>query len=225
MSPSNGLSVAEHLYARSDDQALLDHARAFWRSHGPADPESAEVARFARVAAFRSGSADDDLWQARAVAAACTTGAWRSLALSLQQYFYRLLGRGEHEAAEGVLEEMERLAEHEHEGPPEKDLVSGILAERRALLLTDRGEWSAALTYYKKALDLCPQGTRRSLKVRGGLARSEWLAGGDHEVAANEFKSLASESKAFPDVRNAALTNVAAAKAEDRSGSVPFDLV
>lgn len=225
MNISNDAFVAEQLYESGDDQGLLEHAAAVWGIHGSNALGSAEVARFARIAAFRSKSRDDDLWQARAVAAACITGAWRSLALSLQQYFFRLLALGEHEAAEGVLDEMERLAQQEHEGPPVKKLVSGILAERRALLLTGRGEWQAAAICYEAALALCPKGARRFLKVKGGLARSRWLAGGDHGAAVIEFESLAATSEAFPDVHNAALTNLAAAKAGDRPGSAPFDLI
>lgn len=225
MNISSDAVVAERLYASGDDQGLLDHAATVWTTHGSNALGSAEVARFARIAAFRSKSRDDDLWQARAVAAACITGAWGSLALSLQQYFFRLLAQGEHEAAAGVLDEMERLAQQEHEGPPDKKLVSGILAERRALLFAERGEWQAAADCYEEALALCPDGSRRFLKVKGGLARSRWLAGGDRDAAVSEFESLTAASEAFPDVHNAAIANLAAARAGDLQLAVPFDLI
>lgn len=225
MNAKSGVDLVEDLYAAGDDRGLLEFARNFWSYHGSSHPESPEVARFARVAAFRSATGEDELWQARAVEAAYFTGAWRSLALSLQQYFFRPLALGNHEAAEGVLAEMERLAQQEHEGLPTKELVNGILAERRALLLTERAEWLAAANFYEKALDFCPDPSRRFLKVKGGLVRSKWLAGGDHATAATAFESLAADGEPYPDVHSAALTNLAAARAEDRMSSVPFDLV
>lgn len=244
----------EQLYANGRDQDLLDLADKVWADNGPDCPGAAEVARFARVAAYKKGAqaataleearakadaaqveearervehakAEDDLWQARTIVAASITGTWRTLALSLQQYFHRCIDRREYPAAEAVLEMMEELAQKPHEGLPPEDLTVGILAERRGLLLTELEKWDETAASYQTALDLCPTGERRYLKVSGGLARCKWLAGGDDAAAAQAFEALRDESEAFPDVHEQAVANLDAARAGDRSMSVPFDLV
>ena len=123
---------AERLFAKGGDEALdelLELATEFWDRHGPTGPDAAEVARLARVAAYLRKPAEDHVWQARAVEAACMTGAWRSLALSLRQYADRLVDNDDFESAESVLHAMEMLAQLRHEGLPESGLVEGILAE------------------------------------------------------------------------------------------------
>jgi len=225
MTQTDDVLRAAELYASGDDHELLSHASEFWARHGSTGAGAAELARFARIAAFRAGAAESDLWQARAISAACQTGAWRSLALSLQPHFYKLVGSGELDAAEQVLDEMASLASSDHADPPERDLVDGILSERRALLFAERGDWPRAAEWYRTALALCPAGDRRELKVKGGLARSEWLGGGTDSDAVAAFESLETLAEPFPDVHEAARENLAAARVGDRARSVPFDLI
>ena len=141
MSATGDVVRAEQLYTWGRYEELLDLSSQFWATQGSTTPGAAEIARYARIAAFRVQPAEADLWQARAITAACATGSWRSLALSLQPYFMRLLGSCEYGAAEAVLDEMEMLARSDHIGAPTPDLVAGILAERWALLHVMREEW------------------------------------------------------------------------------------
>lgn len=225
VSAPNDVGRAEHLFATGHYDAILDLASEFWSAYGSTEPGAAEIARYARIAAYRVRPTQDDLWQARAVSSACATGSWRSLALSLQQYFFRLLGSGEYGAAEAVLDEMEMLAQSGHVGPPAQDLLVGILAERRALLHIKREEWPQATECYSRALAVCLPGERRELKVQGGMAWADWLGGGTDETAARAFERLVEASEAFPDVNEAAKANLAAARAGDRSRAIPFDLL
>lgn len=216
---------AEELFVSGDDEALLKHATAFWDRRGATAAGAAEVARLARIAAYRSMPEQDQTWQTRAVEAACLTGAWRSLALSLRQYADRLTVAGEHGAADSLLRVMEMLASLEQEGVPPKELVDGILAERRAFLLSESHDWAGAAEWLSKALDLCQSGERRQLKVKGGLARARWFAGGSDQAAVGDFEALVDASAGFPDVREWVEANLQAARAGDRTRSVPFDLL
>lgn len=225
MRTDDDLRRAEELFASGDDDALLDYATAFWARHGPTGAGASEVARFARIAAYRSRPAQDQTWQARAIEAACLTGSWRSLALSLRQYADRLTVSGELRAADSLLRVMEVLTNLDQQGEPPKDLVDGILAERRAFLLTQSQDWAGAAKWLSKALHLCPTGERRELKVKGSLARAKWLAGGPDHEAVREFQALVNASADCPDVREWAEANLQAAQAGDRSRSIPFDLL
>lgn len=216
---------AEELCVTGDDEGLLTFAEDFWSRQGPFAPGAAEIARYARLAAYRSRPADDQTWQARAVEAACLNGTWGSLALSLRQYFDRLVGSGDLDAAESVLRVMEMIASVGTVGLPDQDFVTGILAERRAVLLAERRDWTSAAEWFSKALDLGPKGGRRESKVKGNMARASWLAGGATEDAVRAFEALANASNAWPDVHEWAESNLNAARAGDTSRSVPFDLL
>lgn len=207
----------------TNDEELLGHATHAWETFGPGEPGIAEVARFARIAAYRLNRAPE-LWQTRHISSATMSGAWRSLALSLQPYFYLLLRIPDFDAAEQVVVEMERLAGIDHTGPPTRDLLDGIVAERRGLLFTKAERWEEAARAYERARLFTTPGDRRALKVLGGLARSRWLAGGPAAEAAEVFRRMVSESDAFPDVQEAARRNLTAAEAGDASQSVSFDL-
>jgi hypothetical protein len=103
--------------------------------------------------------------------------------------------------------------------------VAGILAERRAVLLAERHDWTAAAEWFSKALDLGPNGGRREAKAKGNMARASWLGGGPTEDAVCAFEALAKVSATWPDVHEWAEANLTAARADDRSRSVPFDLL
>ena len=183
---------AEDLFVRGKafDDELLRHATTAWETFGPAASGIAEVARFARIAAYRRGLRSAELWQARHVSAAAVSGAWRSMALALQPSFYRLLETHDVDAAERVLVEMERLAGRDHYGPPAASPSTGILAKRRGLLCTEAERWDEAVDAYERAGSYATPRDRRALKVDGGLARSRWKAGGTATAAAEVLQRL-----------------------------------
>jgi hypothetical protein len=217
---------AEKLFGaggEANDSELLARAAASWTATPDAD--LAEVARFARIVAYRAGDRiGAELWQARAVAAAAGTGALRSLALSLQLHFFSALSTDAFDQAEAVLVEIERLSGSDHEGLPDPNLVARIVAERRALLSLKRADFSAAVKWYDIAIARCPEGSRGYFKVAGGRARAAWLGGGSSMAAANELERIAKASQSWDDVHRAALANHEASLAGDQTKSVPFDL-
>ncbi|MBQ0944019.1 hypothetical protein KAK07_11805 [Ideonella sp. 4Y16] len=227
---SMSASEAERLFemGKAGDAELLDRAGHAW----PADqealrPSDAEVARYARISAYRSEQGLASEWQARHVAAASLTGNLRSLCLSLQPAFFMLVSRKHYRGAHAVLDAMGAIAGAcSVDGPPEAALVDRILAERRAYLYRIEERWEESIVWYQRALDLCDRGTRSFAKVRGGLALAKWLAGGPVEDAVAEFKSLVELSQPWRnDVFEAATSNLAAARSGNHTASVPFDLV
>lgn len=217
---------AERLFTAGEDRKLLDLADGLWPVEGPATRDRAEVARFARVAAWRSGDRPAaHLWQARAISTAAACGAWGSVALSMQPSFFALVDYGALIEAGHVLEEMTGLAELGDPDPPAPTLVSRIIAERGAFLATLQGNWDEAIDLYSTAIALCRPSTRPFMKVRGGLARAQWLAGGSSAEAAAVFADVAEAAQHFPDVRDAALANLEAARANRPEDEVAFELL
>lgn len=231
--PAESVSArAECLFEHGQDADLLAFAATNWPGPGlPLTADHAELARFARVAAYRcypsvpeSTRALMDLWQARAIAAASASRALRSAALSLQPHFFALVGASRFLDARAVLEEMLRLIElRKHRGPPIEKLARRIHAERMALSFTEEGRWDDAISWYEKSAGYCRPGSRAALKVEGGRIRAVWLAGGSAVDAANAFEAVWSASSQYPDVHDAAEKNLAAARAEDSTCSCSFD--
>ncbi len=227
---------AERLFESGGDgnlRKLIELAEAMW-STNDADltPEHAEVARYARVAAYqRMKDGTDDwatinLWQQRHVAAGSISGNTRSLSLSLQQYFVLLGQNGHIDAAYAVLDAIESIAKTSTvDAPPTEALIERILAERRALLLRMEGRSRESVKAYDQAHKLTDDGTRGEAKVRGGLELAKWFAGGSAEDAVTAFTRLVADSVQWDDVHKNATKNLEAAKAGDRSASVPFDLL
>lgn len=240
---------AERLFesGKQSDIELLEAAEQGW----PPDDDDltsdlAEVARYARVTAWRQyrlGNQDLQTvndWQGRHVAAASLTGNLRSLCLSLQPSFYMLVARKHFDQAHAVLEAMATIAAASAiDAPPTKRLIDRILVERRAFIYRSEERWGEAVECYRSALALTEAGTRGHGKVSGGLTLAKWLAGGPAEEAVTAFTALvdlsapsqtgttasSAGSSRKNDVFEAATTNLAAARANDPSATVPFDLV
>lgn len=217
----------DELYGQGEDQQVLAKAAGAWPERGTGYvPEHAEIARYARVSAWRFRRDEADVWQQRAIEAALGSSNIASLSLSMQLYFYRAVDEERFADAHRVLDHMKQLAELPTEGErPQPDLVQRILAERRAYALRSDERWEESIAWYQTALGLSPEGRRGRAKVQGGLELATWLAGGSDEEAAAAFEDLVARSVAWPDVHDAAAANLSAARQRDRSASVPFDTV
>jgi hypothetical protein len=221
---------AERLFesGKDHDAALLAFAESVWpRTDDEVEPAHAEVARFARVAAYRAKSPTVHEWQTRHVAASSLTGNLRSLCLSLQPAFFVLAGRERFDEAHSVLDAMGILAQGSLvDAPPSAALLARVLTERRAFAFRLEKRWVEAIEWYERALALAPSGSRGEAKVAGGLATARWLGGGSHGDAVEDFSVLVETTAAWHnDVWEAATSNLAAAQAGDRAAAVPFDLL
>lgn len=213
-------------FAKSADKEMLAFAADNWPSDlSRLTGDHAEVARFARLAAYRSRPSDVQIWQARAVAAGAVSGNLRSLALSMMTDFWVLTAQGRASEAREVLDVTEQVANASTmPGSPTTDLVDRIVAERRAYSFRVEERWAEALSWYRKAAALAPAGSRDAAKVAGGAAVAHWLAGAANSEAADTFAALVETASEWPDVRDAAEANHAAAARGDRASAVPFDL-
>jgi hypothetical protein len=225
------VTIAEQaaaLHAEGKDDDLLAFAAENWPAElSSVTADQAEVARFARIAAYRQGyTSMVHVWQARSVAAGAVSGNLRSLALSIQTHVYALLEEGQPTDARQVLDVVEQLASASAiGGSPSADLLERIVADRRALSFRVEERWSEALTWYQQAKALTPVGSRDRAKVTGAEALARWLAGGSHADAAKAFAALVEESSAWDGVHKAARANHAAAVRGDSASAVPFDLM
>lgn len=226
-------AYAERLFEHGQDGDLLVFAAENWPRPGlPLTADDAELARFARIAAYRQSKSSReasmsvvDLWQARAIEAASAAGAFRSAALSLQPQFYALCTALNFNEARAILDEILRLIESQKQpGPPAENTARRIHAERMAFSFIEEGRWGDALVWYTAAASYCLAGSRAALKVEGGRARAAWLAGGSAISAWSTFDVVRTASSEYPDVQRAAEANLAAAREDDPTRSVPFDL-
>lgn len=224
---SSLVAEAERPFERGESEALLDFATEHWPANLSAvSAYHAELARYARVAAYDAGEAFFHLWQARALAAAGLTGNFRSLSLSLQPEFFALTETQRCPEARQALEVIEQVAAADDgAGPPDRRLIARIITERRAFSYRLEENWREAELWYRKAFELTSPGSRGRAKVRGGIVLVSWLAGGDNATAAAEFGAIVESASDWRDVREAAAKNRAAAERDDRNGHVPFDLV
>jgi hypothetical protein len=216
---------AESLCNSKRDRELLNFAEENWPGDvGDLGSEHAELARFTRIAAYRSEDPTRDLWQARHVTAAVLSGNLRSLALALQPYMFTLVAGGRPNEARQVLDLMIAVAEaNTFDAPPDGNLVERIITERRAFTYTSEQRWGDARTWYDRASTLTVPGSRGAAKIAGDVAVMRWLDGGSAAEAAKAFAALAQIE--WADLRDVALANLAAARQDDRARAVLFDLV
>jgi hypothetical protein len=190
---------AEWLFEHGQDDELLALAASNWPGQGvPLTADHAELARFARIVAYRqcksspgSSRALIDLWQARAIAAACTARALRSAALSLQPHFLRFMDTRDFDEARAVLGEMSLIESRNSLGPRPR-LLLGEYAERMAFHLSKKVLWRwdrlAQRQHIAPRHPSCAE-----LKVG---VRAIWLAGGS---AGRQQGRLCGHSSQYPD--------------------------
>ena len=185
---------AADLYEAGADEELMALASQLW----PADLEAtlpagvSEVCRFARLAARRTGNyVQQEVWTARALAAASLTAYQHSTGGLLLSSFFGLVEEGAYDQARAILDEMARLIDDGFQGHPPAAVMRRMYHEKRTYSLLVEGSYADAAQSYSRALEHCEGQDRAELKVRGGLALAHYLGGAvDASLAGEQMQSI-----------------------------------
>ena len=229
------LANAMRLYDQGDFDRLKELASEAWPDDNntiPA-PGVAEMCRYLFILAVRRKDATaSNLWRARAMSAAALTGANDTIAGLILQPFFVLTEIESHAEARAVLGELLRLVPESYS---RAELFRGRLYhEKLAYSFAKEGRFEEAREAYMEASKHCGEDWRGALKVRGGAAITGYRAlrvatPDDLETVASpliaEMEDVAAEARqrGFPDVLEAAESNLELMKAGESQGWSPFE--